>query len=94
MSHDGYELGQKVLCSVRPENIRLLDRARVSNGIQAYEAKILHMTYYGMIEHYVVGGFGGIEVKVTNFNPDIKRRGEGEEVYITFDPEDVDVFPF
>ena len=61
---------------------------------QFHEAEILHMTYYGVTEHYIVRGFGGKEVKVTNFNPDVKRRDDGERVLMTFDPEDVDVFPF
>ena len=52
------------------------------------------MAYYGVIEHYIVRGFGGREVKVTNFNPDVKRRDDGERVLMAFDPEDVDVFPF
>jgi len=35
-----------------------------------------------------------MEIKVTNFNPEAKRRLEGEKVYVTFDPEDVDIFPY
>jgi hypothetical protein len=61
---------------------------------QVHEGEILHMTYYGVIEHYIIRGFGGMEVKVTNFNPDVKRRDDGERVLMAFDPEDVDVFPF
>jgi cyanate lyase len=52
------------------------------------------MTYYGVIEHFVVRSFGGKEVKVINFNPDVKKQNDGEHVLITFDPKDVDVFPF
>lgn len=92
--YERFTVGQKVLCSVRPENIRLMEIPPSLSGGQAYEAEILHMTYYGVIEHYVVRSFGGKEVKVLNFNPEVKRQDDGVRVLITFDPEDVDVFPF
>jgi len=92
--HGRFTVGQEVLCSVRPENIRLMDVSPNLSGGQVHEGEILHMTYYGVIEHYVVRGFGGKEVKVTNFNPDVRRRDDGERVLMAFDPEDVDVFPF
>jgi len=28
------------------------------SGGQVHEGEILHMTYYGVIEHYIVRGFG------------------------------------
>jgi len=92
--HGSFSVGQEVLCSIRPESIHLMD---VSPGLprdQFHEAEIIHLTYYGVIEHYIVRVFGGREVKVTNFNPDVKRRDDGERVLLAFDPEDVDVFPF
>jgi len=92
--YERFTVGQKVLCSVRPENIRLMEIPPSLSGGQAYEAEILHMTYYGVIEHYVIRSFGGKEVKVINFNPEGKRQDDGVRVLITFDPEDVDVFPF
>jgi len=85
-------IGQKVLCSVRPESIELLDRAPPSEGGQVFEAVIRSLTYYGVIEHYVLDGFGGIDLKVTNFNPEEHRRREGETVYFAIEPGDVDVF--
>lgn len=93
--HDDFSTGQKVMCSIRPENIQLLDKkVTSSNGTQLFLAEVIHLTYFGAIEHYVLKGFGGMDIKVTNFNTDVKKRLVGEKVYITFDPTDVDVFPF
>lgn len=94
VSHDGFSVGQEVLCSIRPENISLMDRSKLSQGVQAFEAEILHLTYYGVVEHYVLRGLGGRDIKVTNFNPDARRRNDGERVLMVFNPMDVDVFPF
>ncbi len=94
VSHDGFSVGQKVLCAIRPENISLMDRSKLSQGVQAFEAEILHLTYYGVVEHYVLRGLGGREIKVTNFYPDARRRNDGERVLMVFNPMDVDVFPF
>lgn len=90
-----FSIGQKVICSIRPENIRLLDKMpSTMESDQVFEAQIRSLTYYGVIEHYVLHSFGGMEVKATNFNPEEHKRREGESVYITFDPEDVAAFPF
>jgi spermidine/putrescine ABC transporter ATP-binding subunit len=94
VSHDGFSVGQEVLCSIRPENISLMDRSKLSQGVQAFEAEILHLTYYGVVEHYVLRGLGDRDIKVTNFNPDARRRNDGERVLMVFNPMDVDVFPF
>lgn len=91
---DAFTVGQKVTCSIRPERIKFADKASPEPEAQLFEAKILSLTYYGVIEHYVLEGFDGLNVKVTNFNPEVRRRDEGEAVYITFEPEDVDLFPF
>jgi len=89
------EVDQKVVCSIRPESIHIMDHvAQTSMGIQLFEAEIVSLTYYGVIEHYVLSSLGDMEIKVTNFNPEAKRRLEGEKVYVTFDPEDVDIFPY
>jgi len=86
-------IGQKVLCSIRPESIELVEKEPLIEGGQHFEAVIRNLTYYGLIEHYVLEGFGGVDLKVTNFNPMEHRRREGETVYIAIEPENVDVFP-
>lgn len=92
--HNNFSVGQNVLFSIRPENISLIDKSQLSQGIQAFEADILHVTYYGVVEHNVLRGLGDREIKVINFNPDAKKRNEGERVLMTFNPVDVNVFPF
>ena len=52
--HGRFTVGQEVLCSVRPENIRLMDVSPNLPESQAHEGEILHMTYYGVIEHYII----------------------------------------
>ena len=93
MPHWQPTVGEKVLCSVRPERIELFDKASTAVRGQLFEAEIRSLTYYGVIEHYVLAGFGDRDLKVTNFNPEEHRRREGETVYIAIEPEDVDVFP-
>lgn len=89
------EVDQKVVCSIRPESIHIMDHvAQMSIGSQLFEAEIISLTYYGVIEHYALSSLGDMEIKVTNFNPEARRRLEGEKVYVTFDPEDVDIFTF
>lgn len=93
-AHEIFTTGQKVLCSIRPEHIRLLDKSALKLEVgQVFEAEIRSLTYYGDTEYYVLESLGGEDVKVTNFNPEAKKRSEGETVYITFDPEAVDIFP-
>lgn len=92
---EGFSIGQNVLCSIRPEHIRLKSKgALLSKSDQVFEAIIRSLTYYGDIEHYVLESFGGKDVKVTNINPEAERRKDGETVYIIFDAEDVDIFSY
>jgi len=93
MPHGNFFVGQKILCSIRPERIKLTDEPSIQGEAQLYKTVIHNLTYYGVIEHYVLGGFGGIDLKVTNFNPTTHRRKEGATVYIYFSPADVDIFP-
>ncbi len=84
----------KVNCAIRPEKIVLFDSDPRPNGIyNLLEAQIQSLVYYGLIEQYVVKCAGGVEVKVTNFNPSGRLRSIGDTVYLIFKPEDVLVFP-
>ena len=91
---DAFSVGQKVTCSIRPERIRFVDPKSSGLKAQIFKTKILDLTYYGIIEHYILEGFDGQDLKMTNFNPEIRRREEGEAVNIIFEPEDIDLFPF
>lgn len=85
---------EEVLCSVRPEHIRILKEAPPRReDSNFFESKIQSLDYYGLVEHYIVNAFGGEELKATNFNPRDSKFSEGDHVYLTFNPDDVDVFP-
>ena len=88
-----YQPGQKVLCSIRPEKIKLVDeKPLASKGQQLFLTTITNMTYYGLLEYYLLSGFGSVELKVKNFDPESKKRKIGDRVYFSFDPDDVAVF--
>jgi len=88
-----YQRGQKVICSIRPENIKLVDeKPLASKGQQLYAATIETLTYYGLLESYILVGFGNVTLNVKNFDPESRRRKVGDKVFISFDPDDVAVF--
>jgi len=84
--------GEKVLCSVRPERVKVLtDKMGEDEAVNLFEAKIQRLTYYGFVEHYVLEALGK-EIKATNFSPRSSKYKEGDKVYFTFKPDEVDVF--
>jgi len=88
-----YQQGQKVMCSIRPEKIDLVDeKPLASKGQQVYPATIETITYYGLLEYYILSGFGDVMLKVKNFDPETRKRKVGDRVFISFDPDDVAVF--
>ncbi len=88
----GFSRGEKVSCSVRPERIRVLaGKIREDEVMNLFPAKIQRLTYYGFAEHYILEAMGK-EIKATNFSPRASKHREGDEVYFTFDPNDVNVF--
>jgi len=81
------------MCSVRPEHIKILLKAgEKGGGRNIFEARIQSIAYYGFVENYLLNAFGGIKLKATHFNPEEPSYREGDNIYISFDPEDVDVF--
>ena len=87
-----FSRGERVLCSVRPERIRVLtDKRREDQIINLFPARIQRLTYYGFAEHYILEAMEK-EIKATNFSPRASKHKEGDEVYFTFNPNDVNVF--
>ena len=89
-----FSKGKKVFCSVRPERIRVLSsnlRKDKAETINLFSAKIQRLTYYGFAEHYILEAMNK-EIKATNFSPRASNHKEGDDVYFTFDPNDVNVF--
>ncbi len=86
--------GDKVRCSIRPERIYLQENKASLEQLNLFNAEIVRLNYYGLIEHYILKGFRDLELKVTNFNPGVHKREENDIVGFSFNPEDVDVFPY
>ncbi|MEM3046388.1 MAG: ABC transporter ATP-binding protein, partial [Candidatus Bathyarchaeia archaeon] len=86
-----FERDEKVLCSVRPEHVALLNDPAEA-ALNVFKATIERLSYYGAMEHYILKAREGREVKAAVFTAGEHRRKEGDEVYFTFRPEDVRVF--
>jgi len=85
---------QKVICSIRPEAIQIHDTPTdAPDDCQHFSAEILSLTYYGVTEHYILRGFDDVELKVSNYNPELVKRKEGDAIYLSFTPKNVFVFP-
>jgi iron(III) transport system ATP-binding protein len=85
--------GQKVICSIRPEVIKIFDDdTKIDDNCQVFESTIISQAYYGLIENYLVRSFD-VELKVSNVNPETSMLQEGSSLNICFLPENVDVFP-
>jgi iron(III) transport system ATP-binding protein len=83
--------GQKVLCSIRPEAIIVSNQPFEKK--KNYASEILSLTYYGVTEHYLLRGFGNIELNVLNHNPDFLNRDVGDTIFFSVDPKNVFTFP-
>lgn len=85
--------GKGVVCSIRPEKVRVFSRTHHSPRGNVVEAKIVSLNYYGFVENYVVVTDIGKELKATNFDPGASKHRNGDLVRLVFDPGDVELFP-
>ena len=90
---------QDILCSIRPEALRLApaapdgpapQRASAPNSLRG---RILDTTYLGELAQYTVELPGEIQVKAADLNPLAARSRAGEPVTLTVAPEDIVVLP-
>jgi len=89
---EGIKGGQRVFCSIRPEAVHIHERLPVEEA-NAFVARILAIEYYGAAEHYFLEAEDGFKVKATIYSPRPHDRKPGDMVHISFDPEDVMLFP-
>ena len=86
--------GESISCAIRPEKITISDSANMLNGFNnSFKAKIQSLVYYGLVEQYSLLCASGVEIKVTNFNPEGPVRKEGDIVFLMFKDDDVLLFP-
>jgi ABC-type Fe3+/spermidine/putrescine transport system ATPase subunit len=80
-------VGADVLCSIRPEALRLAE----PNGNQL-SGRLVESTYLGETAQYIIELPGGLRAKVASLNPH-ESREPGEIVSLSVAPTDVVVLP-
>jgi iron(III) transport system ATP-binding protein len=85
-----FEVGQKVMCLIRPQHIELFKSLPKRQNV--IKARILGLSFYGVAENYRLSTSEGLEIKATVSNPTKHDKKEGDAVYISFRPENVKVF--
>ncbi len=97
-SSSGGSAGDRVLCAVRPEAVRLSagpdgDGADGMEAANAFKAKVATQMYLGEIEQYTLCAGDELELKALVVNPKEGVSSAGAEVLVQFAPEDVVVLP-
>jgi iron(III) transport system ATP-binding protein len=87
---DTYNVGQQVICLIRPQHIELFNSLPKRQNV--IESRILGLSFYGVAENYHLSTPEGLEIKAILSNPTKHDRKEGDVVYISFKPENVKVF--
>jgi iron(III) transport system ATP-binding protein len=81
-------VGAEVLCSIRPEALRL-----AGNGGNTLSGRLVESVYLGETAQYLVELPGGIRTKVASLNPTEVAGAVGETVSVSVAPGDVVVLP-
>jgi iron(III) transport system ATP-binding protein len=94
----GIARGESVLCSVRPESLRLAPAGKSRAGAPVHGAnelvaEVQSVMYLGDNEQYVLRLAGNTIVRAVEFNPCAKKAELGEKIVLQFDPAAVVVLP-
>jgi iron(III) transport system ATP-binding protein len=81
--------GGNVTCSLRPESVRLADRA---GDVNCLSGKMLQSIYLGELAQHLIELADGTVLKSLELNPRRFARA-GETVHLTIDPDDVVILP-
>ncbi len=87
VAYEGAKVGDPVLCSVRPEAIRLFKEKPPRENI--LRARIENIVYLGDNEQYLLQLKDGSIFKAVEYNPGLHQMRIRDEVYVVFAPEDV-----
>ena len=83
-----------VVCSIRPESIRIVEPGASSNAQVTIEGKRLETTYLGETAQHLVELPGGVRVKIAELNPAPAHLDPANsDVTLTINPEDIVVLP-
>jgi iron(III) transport system ATP-binding protein len=83
-----------VLCSVRPEAMRILEPGRHNGHETLLPGRVIEATYLGELAQYVVELAGGVKAKVASLNPGQDPGARiGQSVTVGVAADDVVVLP-
>ena len=90
----GIARGDPVLCSVRPESVRLQPMdAAPSALLNQWGGEVQSIMYFGDSEQYTLRLADGTLVHAVDYNPSARRAEVGDRVSLRVDPRDVVVLP-
>jgi iron(III) transport system ATP-binding protein len=94
----GIARGETVLCSVRPESLRLASVEKpsgepTSDGTNQLLAQVQSVTYLGDNEQFALRLADDTLIRAIEYNPCAKRAVPGEQIALQFDPAAVVVLP-
>jgi iron(III) transport system ATP-binding protein len=87
----GPTVGSDVLCSVRPEAVRV--GLPSWGGMNTLSGRVVETTYLGEIAQHVIELKGGVRVKAADLNPRAGVIGDNGTVTLGVAPEDVVLLP-
>ena len=95
---DGLARGTAVLCSVRPESLRLKPAGEpsgspLSNVVNELVAEVRSIMYLGDNEQYSLQLPDGVIVRAVEHNPVVKKAQVGDRLAFQFDAQSVVVLP-
>ena len=81
-----FSIGDAVRCSIRPESVSIED-SQPRDRFNVFQARITSTTYLGDVEEYWLNANHSVEMKAVLHNPGQEERQPGDEVFISFLPE-------
>jgi len=86
--------GDSVLCSVRPESVRLQPLEGAASALlNQWTGEVQSIMYLGDSEQYTLRLADGTLVRAVDYNPSARRAEVGERIFLQVDPRDVVVLP-
>jgi iron(III) transport system ATP-binding protein len=90
----GMARGDPVVCSVRPESVRLhRTEGPASDQLNQFTAEVQSIMYLGDSEQYSLRLADGTFVRAVEYNPTARKAEVGDRVALQFDARDVIVLP-
>jgi ABC-type Fe3+/spermidine/putrescine transport system ATPase subunit len=86
--------GDRVLCSVRPESVRLHRAEKLTSGpLNQFTGEVRSIMYLGDSEQYTLRLADGTLIRAVEYNPREKRAEIGDRVALEVEARDVIVLP-